>query len=184
MHRKRRVRLSKLLSLVLRHEPEAAGIRLDRGGWAAVEELVEGCRRRGRPITREELDEVVATNDKGRFAFSPDGTRIRAVQGHSVPVDLGYELRTPPEFLYHGTARRFLDGIQREGLRSGGRQHVHLSPDAETAVKVGRRHGRPAVLRVDAGRMAREGHAFFLAENGVWLTERVSARYLERIEET
>jgi putative RNA 2'-phosphotransferase len=179
MNRKQRVRLSKFLSLVLRHKPEVAGITLDRRGWASVEELLEGCRRRGRPISREELDEVVATNDKGRFALSADGTRIRAVQGHSVPVDLGYEPRTPPEFLYHGTARRFLDGIQREGLRSRGRQHVHLSSDAETAVKVGQRHGRPVVLRVHAGQMAREGHAFFLSENGVWLTERVPARYLD-----
>ena len=173
------VRLSKFLSLVLRHEPEKIGIILDSNGWVAVEDLLAAAARAGTPVSREELDQVVVTNDKKRFAFSPDGSRIRASQGHSVEIDLGLAPVVPPERLYHGTATRFVDSIRAEGLRSQSRQHVHLSPDEETAVKVGQRHGKPVVLVVRAGAMHQDGHVFYRSENGVWLTEAVPPGYLE-----
>src|SRR6185503_11071663 len=128
------------------------------------------CRRHGVPIERAELEEVVATNEKKRFAFSDDGGRIRASQGHSVEVSLGYTPQSPPSQLFHGTATRFLESIRREGLHKGERHDVHLSADANTATRVGQRHGKPAVLIVQAGEMHARGHEFFLSENGVWLT--------------
>jgi putative RNA 2'-phosphotransferase len=173
------VRLSKFLSLVLRHEPERIGISLDPQGWVAVDDLLAAAARAGKPISREQLDLVVATNDKKRFALSPDGSRIRASQGHSVEVDLALPPVVPPERLFHGTATRFLDAIRAEGLRSQSRQHVHLSPDEETAVKVGQRHGRPAILVVLAGAMHSAGHLFYRSDNGVWLTAAVPPEYLE-----
>lgn len=173
------VRLSKFLSLVLRHEPERIGIVLDPQGWVAVDDLLAAAARAGKPVSREQLEQVVATNDKKRFAFSPDGARIRASQGHSVEIDLGLPPVIPPERLFHGTATRFLDAIRAEGLRPQSRQHVHLSPDEETAVKVGQRHGKPAVLTVLAGAMHRDGHVFYRSENGVWLTLAVPPGYLE-----
>lgn len=175
---RRHVRVSKFLSLVLRHEPERIGIKLDSAGWVDVQELLDACRREGIPIDLEELKDVVATNPKQRFAFSEDGLRIRASQGHSVPVDLGYQPEAPPETLYHGTARRGLASILKQGLVRGQRHHVHLSTTPETAVKVGQRHGRPVVLEVRAGQMHRDGHVFYLSDNGVWLTEHVPPEYL------
>lgn len=176
---KDRVHKSKFLSLVLRHQPEEIGIALDEAGWVSVEELLAACGRRGVHLTRAELEEVVATNDKKRFAFSEDGARIRASQGHSVPVELGYAPAVPPETLYHGTGAQSVASIREQGLLPRSRQHVHLSPDHATAVKVGQRHGRPVVLEVRAGEMHRAGHVFHLSANGVWLTERVPAEYLE-----
>lgn len=172
------VETSKFLSFVLRHEPEAIGIQLDEQGWVGVEELLAAASRHGRKIDRNLLDRVVETNDKRRFEFSEDGLRIRASQGHSVNVDLGLAPVEPPDLLYHGTTTRFLDSIRADGLTSGERQHVHLSPDPETAVAVGRRHGKPVVLTVQAGRMYAAGHLFFLSANGVWLTDRVPTEYL------
>ena len=178
MNPKDLIRKSKFLSLVLRHRPDLAGTVLDPAGWTGVGGLLEGCARAGRPMTLEELREVVAANDKKRFELSPDGTRIRASQGHSVPVDLGLDPVEPAELLYHGTATRFLASIRKEGLRSGLRQYVHLSPDAATATAVGCRHGQPVVLTVRARAMHRAGHAFFLSANGVWLTAQVPAAYI------
>jgi putative RNA 2'-phosphotransferase len=169
---------SKFLSLVLRHKPETIGLKLDEAGWTDVEELLAACARHGKRLTREGLDRIVAENDKKRFAFSDDGQRIRASQGHSVKVDLGYSPAEPPETLYHGTAPQFLDSIRAEGLRAGQRHHVHLSRDRETASRVGQRRGKPVILCVAAGRMHREGHAFFISANGVWLTETVPPSYL------
>jgi len=169
---------SKFLSLVLRHEPERVGIRLDESGWVAVDELLEGCRRAGNRMTLDELKEIVRTNNKQRFAFSDDGTRIRANQGHSVEVELGYEPATPPEVLYHGTAEKHLPGIRREGLIKGARHHVHLSERVETASAVGQRHGRLVLLEVRSGAMHGDGLLFFKTPNGVWLTDGVPARYL------
>jgi putative RNA 2'-phosphotransferase len=169
---------SKFLSLVLRHEPERVGIRLDESGWVAVDELLEGCRRAGNRMTLDELKEIVRTNNKQRFAFSDDGTRIRANQGHSVEVELGYEPAAPPEVLYHGTAEKHLPGIRREGLIKGARHHVHLSERVETASAVGQRHGRLVLLEVRAGAMHRDGLLFFKTPNGVWLTDGVPAQYL------
>jgi putative RNA 2'-phosphotransferase len=132
----------------------------------------------GKPITREQLEQAIATNDKQRFALSPDGTRIRANQGHSVEVDLGLVPQEPPELLYHGTARQFLEPIRAEGLVAGKRQHVHLSADVPTALKVGSRHGQPVPLTVRAGAMHRDGLAFYRSENGVWLTDNVPPEFI------
>ena len=169
------VPLSKFLSLILRHDPGAAGIALDSEGWAEIEAILA---QQVQPITRDEIDRIVATNPKQRFALSPDGTRIRARQGHSLAVDLGLAPVTPPQWLYHGTARNDLDAIRAEGLKPGARQHVHLSPDPEIAHAVGARHGAPVVLIVAAGALAAAGHLFYLSENGVWLTDRVPPGYI------
>ncbi len=175
---KQLVAISKFLSFVLRHKPQAIGITLDAEGWVAVDELLTAAARHGQAITRLQLEEVVATNDKKRFAFSPDGQLIRANQGHSVAVDLSLVAVEPPELLYHGTVERFLDSIHEQGLVRGNRHHVHLSADRETAARVGQRRGRPVVLVIEAGRMYCEGHAFYRSENGVWLTEAVPPEYL------
>ena len=172
------VATSKFLSLVLRHRPETVGITLDAEGWVAVDELLKACADHGRVISRERLGEVVRTNDKQRFSFSPDGLRIRARQGHSVPVELGLVPVEPPELLYHGTVERFLPSIRRTGLVRGKRHHVHLSGDAQTATRVGQRRGRPIVLVIEARRMYGDGHSFYRSENGVWLTDAVSIQYL------
>jgi len=179
MNEKQRIKTSKFLSLVLRHEPECIGLTLDPAGWVEVNALLAALRQYGRGITRSELEEIVATNEKKRFAFSESGTRIRASQGHSVEVELGYTPQVPPAELFHGTATRFIGAICAEGLRRGSRQHVHLSAELDTAVKVGTRHGKPAVFVVHAAAMHAAGHAFFLSENGVWLAEAVPAEFLE-----
>ncbi|MEA3207406.1 MAG: putative 2-phosphotransferase [Chthoniobacter sp.] len=179
MNEKQRTRTSKFLSLVLRHEPQRIGLELDLNGWAEVEALLAACRQHGTPIERAELEEVVATNEKKRFAFSGDGRKIRASQGHSIEVSLGYASQVPPQRLFHGTATRFLASIRAEGLRKGERHHVHLSADEETAREVGQRHGRPAVLVVKAEAMLALGSSFFLSENGVWLTDHVPVEFLE-----
>lgn len=172
------VRLSKFLSLVLRHHPERIGLLLDCDGWADVEDLLNRARAAGVPLTREVLDDVVRENDKQRFALDVENGRIRANQGHSIEVDLGLAALTPPALLYHGTARRSLESIRRSGLRAGSRRHVHLSATPETARTVGSRHGVPVVLTVESGRMARDGHGFYRSANGVWLTDRVDVGYL------
>jgi len=169
---------SKFLSFVLRHQPEEIGLELDDAGWASVEELLDACKRAGRALTLEELQHIVDTSDKKRFAFSEDGLYIRANQGHSVQIELGYEPRKPPSLLYHGTATRFLESIRKEGLKRGSRHHVHLSSDSVTAANVGARHGKPVVLRIASSQMHNDGYSFYLSENGVWLTERVPPDYI------
>ena len=173
MDEKATVRISRFLSMVLRHRPETVGITLDEGGWVDVDRLIAACAAAGRRFSRADLDHVVATNNKRRFAYSADGRRIRASQGHSVEVDLGLTAATPPDVLYHGTASTTVAAILREGLRPMSRQDVHLSADRETAVRVGARHGRPVVLEVDAAGLAAAGHTFRVSANGVWLTDRV-----------
>jgi putative RNA 2'-phosphotransferase len=175
---KKLVRISNFLSLVLRHKPETIGLSLDRRGWARVDELIAATNRAGVPLDQALLRQVVEQNDKQRFAFSDDGLRIRASQGHSLPVDLGLEPLAPPQFLYHGTATRFLNSIRRHGLIPRGRVHVHLSPDEPTALRVGKRHGKPVVLTVQAGRMHRDGFKFYRSANRVWLTQKVPVEYL------
>ena len=172
-------RNSKFLSLVLRHKPEAIGLTLDEFGWAKIDELLACSEQNGRVISREQLNEVVSGNDKQRFAISDDHTRIRARQGHSLPVDLGLKSILPPDVLYHGTAHRFLDSILEHGLLKRNREYVHLSPDANTARKVGSRHGPPVILRIRSGEMHKQGAAFYLSENGVWLTELVPPAYID-----
>ena len=169
---------SKFLSLVLRHKPEEIGLVLDQNGWASIDELIVLANARGTHLSRPLIESIVANSDKQRFAISADGLKIRANQGHSVEIALGLSPQTPPERLYHGTATRFLDSIRGSGLHAGSRQHVHLSQDLATAEKVGSRHGKPVVLTVESGQMARDGHHFYLSDNGVWLTEAVPAKYL------
>ncbi|MFJ5886298.1 RNA 2'-phosphotransferase [Kitasatospora cineracea] len=181
MDEKRTVKTSKLLSRVLRHDPGAVGVTLDAAGWVEVDALLAALARHRRPLSRAELDHVVAGNDKRRFAYSADGRSIRASQGHTVEVDLGLPAATPPDVLYHGTAERALRYILAEGLRPMQRQDVHLSADTGTAVKVGSRHGRPVVLAVDAAAMARAGHEFRVSANGVWLTAAVPVEHLRRL---
>ena len=175
------VRVSKLLSWVLRHDPARIGIVLDPAGWAEVDALLLAAQRSGVWLDRTTLERVVAENDKQRFAFSPDGRRIRANQGHSVPVNLGLEPQVPPPVLYHGTATRYVASIRRQGLRPGKRTHVHLSPDEATARTVGQRHGSPVVLRIAAGRMHDAGFQFLRSENGVWLTIEVPVQYITNL---
>lgn len=175
-----RTRNGKFLSLVLRHRPESIGLTLDPNGWADVDELIACAARHGRRLDRAAIGDMVATNDKQRFALSDDGGRIRAVQGHSLRgVDLELAEVTPPEVLFHGTVDRFVAAIRGEGLQPRQRQHVHLSADRETAERVGRRRGTPVVLTVAAGEMNRAGMVFHQAENGVWLTAAVPPQYLQ-----
>jgi putative RNA 2'-phosphotransferase len=171
MEEDRMIRLSKRMSKALRHRPERVGLTLDPAGWVPVTDLLTAL-----GITEAELREVVDRNDKKRFTI--DGDRIRANQGHSVEVDLGLPAAIPPDTLFHGTVARFLDDIMRDGLRPMSRHDVHLSPDRETARRVGARRGRPVILTVDARAMSEAGHEFRLSANGVWLTDHVPARYL------
>ncbi|MEV7795342.1 RNA 2'-phosphotransferase [Streptomyces sp. NPDC087512] len=173
---RRTVKVSKYLSKHLRHRPDRIGLTLDEAGWVEIDTLIAAAAAHGFRFTRQELDHVVATNDKRRFAV--EGTRIRASQGHTVDVDLGLPEAVPPPYLYHGTVARVLEAIRAEGLRPMNRHDVHLSPDRETATRVGARRGRPVVLSVDAGAMHRDGHVFRVSANGVWLTEAVPPRYL------
>jgi len=169
---------SKALSYVLRHRPSSIGVELDGAGWVRIADLLAAFARIGRPIPRDLLDRVVEGTDKRRFEV--DGDRIRAAQGHSVPVELGLAPVTPPDRLYHGTSARFLESIRAEGLRRGRRHDVHLSPDAETAHRVGARRAGPTVmLRIDAAGMHRAGHVFYRAANGVWLTAAVPPQWIE-----
>ncbi|EYT79981.1 RNA 2'-phosphotransferase [Streptomyces sp. Tu 6176] len=176
MDEQRTVKVSKYLSRHLRHQPGRIGLTLDEAGWVGIEALIAAAAGHRFRFTREELDHVVATNDKRRFEIR--GERIRASQGHSVDVDLGLPPATPPPYLFHGTVGRALDAIRAEGLRPMNRHDVHLSPDRETATSVGARRGRPVVLAVDAAAMHRDGHVFRVSANGVWLTQAVPPRYL------
>jgi putative RNA 2'-phosphotransferase len=172
-------RVSKLLSLVLRHKPQEIGLTLDPQGWAEVDQLIGLINAKGTKLTFPLLEQVVATNDKQRFIFSEDKSKIRANQGHSIQIDLALQPKQPPSLLFHGTATRFLDSIRAQGLLRGSRQHVHLALDRQTAIKVGQRHGKPAVLEVRTEAMHVDGFEFFCAENGVWLTEHVPAKYID-----
>ena len=176
MDERRTVKVSKYLSKHLRHQPERIGLALDPAGWVEIDTLIAAAGTHGFRFTREELDHVVATNDKRRFVI--EGTRIRASQGHSIEVDLGLPPATPPPYLYHGTVARNLEAIRAEGLKPMNRHDVHLSADRETATRVGARRGRPVVLTVDTGAMHRDGHVFHVSANGVWLTKAVPAAYL------
>jgi putative RNA 2'-phosphotransferase len=177
----RRIKVSKYLSKHLRHEPERLGLTLAPGGWVNVDDLLAACSRNGFAISRADLEEVVATNDKQRFSFDPDGACIRANQGHSTTVDLLLEPLSPPDVLYHGTTENSVPEILASGLFKMARHHVHLSSDLATARKVGARHGRPVVLVVNATSMARDGHVFFCSANGVWLVDSVPPQYLRPI---
>ena len=171
--------ISKFMSLVLRHQPGHIGLSLDEAGWAGVDDLLARAASAGRVISRDQLDEVVATSDKRRFALSDDGLRIRANQGHSIDVDLGLAPLAPPAFLFHGTAARFVDSILGTGLERRSRHHVHLTEDVAIGAAVGRRYGKPVILRIAASAMAAQGHVFFRSANDVWLVETVPAAFIE-----
>lgn len=182
INEKENKRISKFLSLVLRHKPETIHIELDAQGWTDVDVLIERMREHQFDITREILTHIVSTNDKSRFAFSDDHTRIRASQGHSVDIDLGYEPQQPPPVLYHGTSENALHSILRTGLEKRSRHHVHLSTEIKTAIAVGQRYGKPVVLQVAAGDMFKDGYQFYRTENNVWLTDQVPVKYFTVIE--
>ena len=173
------IKVSKFLSLVLRHRPEAIGLELDGNGWADIGQLIEKAAAHGRSLTREVVLHVVATSDKQRFALDADGARIRANQGHSIDIDLALEPCKPPAILFHGTVVASVAAIRASGLEPRGRRHVHLSPDEATATRVGRRRGKPVVLRVHSGRMWAAGAEFLCAANGVWLTLAVPPEFIE-----
>ncbi|HEY5923789.1 MAG TPA: RNA 2'-phosphotransferase [Kofleriaceae bacterium] len=170
---------SKFLSLLLRHEPEKIGIKLDEAGWVDVDVLLDALHAHGVEMTRATLDDIVATSDKQRFAFSEDKTKIRANQGHSVQVELDLPSEKPPAVLYHGTVDAVLPGIRAQGLVKGQRHHVHLSADIETAKKVGGRRGKPIVLAIKASEMIAAGHTFLRSANGVWLVDHVPPKFIE-----
>lgn len=172
------VQLSRFLSLVLRHKPDEVGIRLDEAGWVPVSELLDALQRSGRGMSRQKLEQIVRGSDKQRFALSDDGTRIRANQGHSVQVELGYEPAEPPEVLFHGTAEKSVKSIRRVGLQKRSRHHVHLSPTRQTAAAVGARHGKLVLLEVRTRAMHRAGFTFYRTPNNVWLTDEVPVEYL------
>lgn len=180
MDSSRAVRISKLLSLGLRHQPTVLGLTLDTAGWTNVDDVIAGLAAKGEVLSASELEHLVESSDKQRFALSPDGAQIRANQGHSIAVDLGLAPSEPPEVLLHGTVTRFFDAIRRQGLLPGARTHVHLSVDEPTAIAVARRRaGTSGVLRVRARAMHEAGHVFFLSHNGVWLTRAVPPAFLD-----
>ena len=180
---KSEINISKFLSLVLRHQPETIGIQLDQNGWTDVKNLIEKVNNYGIKLDRETLNHIVATNSKKRFAFNDTLDRIRASQGHSVEIELGYTNQKPPEILYHGTSEKSVQSILITGLEKRNRQHVHLSSDIETAIKVGQRHGKPFVFKVLAEQMYNDNFRFFISDNGVWLTADVPIKYLKQNDE-
>lgn len=173
--------VSKSLSYVLRHRPDSVGLELAEGGWVEVQQLLQAFKQAGQPLDELMLRQVVNDNDKQRFEFSDDELRIRARQGHSVEVELGYEPATPPDVLFHGTATQNLESIFATGLNKGKRHHVHLSTNQQTMLQVGQRHGKPVVLVIDAARMVAAGHQFFVTGNQVWLTDHVPPEYLSHM---
>lgn len=179
MNEKESKHISKFLSLVLRHAPETINLSLDQNGWAEVDELLQKCNEKEIIIDLYKLKFVVENNDKKRFIFNEDDSKIRANQGHSIQVELELKPKAPPTLLYHGTVQKFLDSIKKEGLQKMSRQHVHLSSSEETAEVVAKRRGKPIILKVDSGKMYQDGHLFYFSENGVWLTNDVPSKYID-----
>ena len=181
MTKKEKTKTSKFLSLVLRHKPEVIGLILDENGWAKVEDLIQKANSNHTELSIETLEHVVESNNKRRFSFNEDKTKIRANQGHSIKVDLALSPQIPPETLYHGTGEKYVSSIEETGLIKKSRNHVHLSFDKATAFQVGQRHGKPVIFEIDSATMSKEGFDFFISENGVWLTESVPTRFLKKI---
>ena len=180
MNDKEKVSLGKFISMILRHRPEVIGITLDEHGWADVGDLISGIRNAGHPdFCLSNLEEIVETNNKQRYSFSADKALIRANQGHSIPVDVELHVVSPPEILWHGTGERFIPSITQQGILRMNRLYVLLSPARDTATNVGRRHGKPVLLRVNARQMEKDGYQFYLSVNGVWLTKEVPVKYFE-----
>ena len=170
---------SRFLSLVLRHQPEKIGLKLDKAGWTSVSDLLQKMKLSGSEITLDDLKEIVETNDKKRFEFSKDLSKIRASQGHSVEVDLGLLSEIPPFTLYHGTSIDKVDSILKTGLQKRDRHHVHLSKDTITATSVGKRHGTPVLLEISSREMFTDGYKFYISANGVWLTDEIPTKYIK-----
>lgn len=172
--------ISKFLSYILRHQPESIGLSLDKEGWAVISELILCSAKHGYTLDSKLIRDIVANSDKKRFTLSDDGLRIRAAQGHSTSqVQIKYQEKIPPAFLYHGTATRFIAAIREQGLLAMSRQYVHLSSDESTAIQVGERHGKPVVLKINAQDMYEQGFTFFQADNGVWLIEHIPYRFIQ-----
>ncbi len=178
MNAKQRTKISKFLSLILRHQPEIVGLTLEQNGWANVADLIAVCAKNGTTFTLEELREIVETNDKKRFSFDESGERIRANQGHSATVEIEFEQKTPPAILYHGTAEKNVDSILRTGLEKRRRHHVHLSENLETARAVGKRYGEPVIFEIDTAQMLADDFKFFVSANNVWLVDSVAPEFL------
>ena len=175
------VELGKFISLILRHKPEVIGISLDKNGYADVKELLDGINKAGKEIDIITLERIVKENNKKRYCFNEDKTKIRANQGHSLDVDVELKIAEPPKVLYHGTADRFLEGIKEKGISKQSRQYVHLSKDKETAIDVGKRHGKPIVLVIDTEKMLKDGYIFYLSKNNVWLCDDILWKYIKEI---
>lgn len=180
---KQLIHISKFLSLVLRHQPETIGIQLDQNGWTDVNQLIEKANDYGISFDREILEHIIATNSKKRFAFNDTFDKIRASQGHSVDIELGYTNQKPPEILYHGTSEKSVQSILDTGLEKRSRQHVHLSSNIETALTVGQRHGKPFIFKILAEQMYNDNFQFFISDNNVWLTDHVPTKYLKQLDE-
>lgn len=172
-------KLSRFMSLILRHRPESIGISLDEHGWANVDELLSGIGEQ-HPIDMDMLEEIVRADKKQRYSFNEDKTLIRANQGHSIPVDVELDEVSPPEELWHGTGEKYVQDIETEGLLPKSRLYVHLSNDRDTAFKEGQRHGKPVLYIVRSREMYRDGYKFYLSKNGVWLTKAVPVKYLQK----
>lgn len=175
----KRTHIGKYLAFILRHDPDSIGLKLDKNGWADIDELIKKSKEV--KLTREIIEEAVRTDNKQRYRISDDGSKIRASQGHSIKVDLGLEPKKPPKYLYHGTAERFVDSILDKGLEKRTRQDVHLSLNEDTARTVGKRHGKPVILRIKAGEMHDKGYEFRLSDNKVWLTDEVPKEFIEKV---
>lgn len=172
--------IGKLMSLALRHNPKVLNLELDNNGWASVDELIKGLNKKNISMDMERLTHLVESNDKKRYRFNEDKTKICANQGHSIKIDLKLEAVEPPYTLYHGTVQKFMESIRKTGLQKQNRHHVHLSATTDTAISVGSRRGKPVILKVNAKKMHLEGHAFYLSDNGVWLTDHVPPEYIEK----
>lgn len=179
MNERQTIKISKFLSLVLRHDPQSIGLELDENGWTGVLSLISKVGPKFPGFNMAMLEEVVANNNKKRFAFNEDKTKIRANQGHSIKVDLDYEPVLPPEILYHGTVGRYSNIIAKDGIKKMSRHHVHLSKDLQTVIVVGTRRGEAVILKVRAGEMHRAGYDYFVSPNGVWLTDHVPPQFID-----
>ncbi len=179
MKTKKNIQKSKFLSLILRHKPEEINITLDQNGWADLDELIQKSKKKGIQLDRDEIQKIVKENNKNRFSISEDGKRIRANQGHSIPVDVQLKEQIPVGPLYHGTANRFVESIMAQGIKSQNRLHVHLSDSLEVAEMVGKRHGKVVILQLNTAQMIEDGVVFYRSENGVWLTNFVDKKYIQ-----
>lgn len=175
------VKMGKYISLILRHKPELINLKIDEHGWANVDDLLKGINNSGRYISKEILDIIVNTNNKKRYQYNNDHTKIRANQGHSIKVDVELQEKVPPNILYHGTAQKYLDKIRESGIRKMNRLHVHLSKDIETAINVGKRHGQPIVLVINTEAMIKDGFKFYYSNNGVWLCDDIDYSYVKEV---